>query len=58
VKPRIKPRPRTGDANSYDVWIGPKHHRVMISGCMQAVTRKHPLALLADEVRRLTAPSH
>jgi hypothetical protein len=58
VKPRIKPLPRTGDANVYDVQIGGATWlRIMISGCMQAATGKHPLALLGEEISRLTAPS-
>jgi hypothetical protein len=56
MKPRIKPLPKTGDANVYDVQIGgATWFRITISGCLQAVSRKHPLALLGVEVRRLTA---
>ena len=46
AKPRIHPLPKTGDANVYLV----DGRRVVVSGCLQAVRQKHPLALLGEEL--------
>lgn len=47
MKPRIKPLLKTGDSTPYLV----DGKRVVITGCMCAVTGKPPLALLADLIK-------
>jgi hypothetical protein len=61
MKPRIKPLPRTGDAERYLVDGKPTY----VPGGLILWTGKHPLTLLGEQiehqrqqVRRLTAPSH
>jgi hypothetical protein len=48
MKPRIKPLPRTGDAERYLV----NGRLVVIPSCLMAMTRKKPLQLLAEELKK------
>jgi hypothetical protein len=48
MKPRIKPLPRTGDATQYLV----DGKVIVIPACLMAMTRKRPLQLLAEQLKK------